>query len=472
MRRWDAVVVGSGPNGLSAALTLARAGKSVRVVEAADSWGGGIRSAALTRPGYVHDVCSAVHPLAALSPAFRSFELHAFGLAWIEPPLALAHPLDDGRAAVLARDVSVTAASLGADAQAWRSLFVPLVGQAAQLLDDALAPLHWPAHPLLLARFGRLALRSAASLASRFREPRARALIAGLAGHSFLALDEPASAAVALVLTLAAHVVGWPFPQRGAGALGDALVSALRAHGGEVVTGTRVDSVDDLPPSRTLLLDVGPREAARIAGQHLPKGNVRRLRGVPLGPGVFKVDWALDGPVPWRAEACRRAGTVHVGGTFEEIAAAEQAVARGEVPERPFVLVAQPSLFDGTRAPPGGHTLWGYCHVPNGSEADMTEAIEAQIERFAPGFLRRIVARATKSAVEMERYNASYTGGDISGGRPDWRHLVSRPWLKAFPYATGTRGTYLCSSATPPGPGVHGLCGFYAARAALRFLGA
>ena len=468
----DAVVVGSGPNGLAAAIVLARAGLSVLVLEAAATAGGGARTAELTLPGFRHDVCSAIHPLALGSPLLRTLELKRHGLEWIEPPAALAHPFDDGSAVLLERSVKATARQLGADADAYRALMAPLVERAGDLLGDVLGPPRLPSHPLLLARFAALGIQSARGLARRrFTGERAHGLLAGLAAHSQLPLTSSPSAAFALLLGLLGHHVGWPLPRRGAQSLTDALVSCLRSLGGEIECRRRVDSLDELPPARTVLLDVTPRELDRLAGDRLPSAYRRALGRFRHGPGAFKLDLALAGPLPWRASACNRAATVHLGGTPAEIEASEAAVAAGRVPERPFVLLAQQSLFDPSRAPAGRHTVWAYCHVPNGSAVDMSGRIEAQIERFAPGFRDLALARRTHSPQELERYNPNYVGGDIGGGLNDLRQLVARPVARLVPYETPLPGVYLCSSSTPPGGGVHGMCGSWAARAALRRLG-
>ncbi len=467
---YDAVVVGAGPNGLAAAITLARAGWSVLVFEAGKTVGGGARSAMLTLPEFVHDVCSAIHPLAMASPFFRSLPLADYGLEWIQPSAPLAHPLDDGTVVMLERPVAATAEALGIDAIAYRQLIAPLVACWDELTADLLGPLPLPPrHPLTLARFGLRAIRSAQGLIqSWFRGEHARALFAGMAGHSMLPLDRPLSAAFGLVLGAAGHAMGWPLPRGGAQKIADSLASYLHLLGGEIVTGSPVASIDELPPARAVLFDVTPRQLLHIAGRRLPAGYRRLLKRYRYGPGVFKIDWALDSPIPWTAEGCRRAGTVHLGATFEEIAASEQAVWQGEHPERPFVLLAQPSLFDPTRAPAGKHTAWAYCHVPHGSPVDMTERIEAQVERFAPGFRDCILARHTMSPAELEAYNPNYIGGDINGGVQDlWQHFA-RPAPRLVPYRTPARGIYICSSSTPPGGGVHGMCGYHAARAVLR----
>lgn len=464
----DAVVVGAGPNGLAAAITLARTGRSVRVLEAGLTPGGGARSAGLTLPGFVHDVCSAIHPLAAASPFFRQLPLEAHGLEWVHPIAPLAHPLDDGTAALLDRSLEATAQGLGPDAERYARWTSPMV----RAFDDVMAqlgdPLHLPRRPLRLARFGLRAVRPARSLAVRaFQGPLAHALFAGCAAHSFSALEKPFTSAFGLLLLASGHAVGWPFPRGGTQKLVDALVGYLRALGGEVVTGQRVYNVDELPRSRAVLLDVTPRQLVELAGHRLPRGYVEKLQRFRYGPGVFKVDWALSGPIPWRAGACARAGTVHLGGTLEEISASEAAVSRGEVPERPYVLLAQHTLFDASRAPPGQHTGWAYCHVPHGCAEDMTERIEAQVERHAPGFRERILARHTRSPAQYEAYNPNFIGGDISGGSLEGLQLFARPVARLVPYATPDPRLYLCSASTPPGPGVHGLCGFLAARALL-----
>lgn len=466
--RWDAVVVGSGPNGLAAAVTLAREGYAVLVIEAEAEVGGGARSEELTRPGFLHDVCSAVHPLAAASPFFRSLPLDRHGLEWIHPPAPLAHPLKDRPAAVLERSVPATAATLGADGPAYADLMGPLVERWEEIAPLVLGPLRPPRHPLAALRFARLALRSAAGLAgARFVEPAAPALLAGNAAHSTLRLDRPLTAGVAILLGLLGHVVGWPVPRGGAGRITGALASHLTALGGEIRTGWRVESLADLPPARAVLLDVTPRQLLAIAGRALPAPYRRRLAAWRYGPAAFKVDWALDGPVPWTDPACARAGTVHLGGTLEEIAAAEAAVWRGEHPERPFVLLAQPSRFDSSRAPPGRHVVWAYTHVPPGSGVDVADRVEATVERFAPGFRDRVLARSVLGPRDLERHDANLVGGSIGGGIQDIGQTLARPVARPDPWVVPAPGLYLCSSSTPPGGGVHGLCGWYAARTAL-----
>ena len=468
---YDAVIVGAGPNGLSAGITLARAGKSVLLLEAKETIGGGTRSAELTLPGFVHDICSALHPLGVASPFFRDLPLAQYGLEWIFPPVCLAHPLDDGSAVLVHGTVEETAASLGPDAAAYRRLMGPLVTGWQGLLHDLLGPLRIPRHPLLMARFGLTGLLPAVTLARRaFRGERARAVLAGMASHAMMPLSRPATAAFGLVLAVVAHAIGWPMARGGSQRIADALGAHLRSLGGEIITSHPVQSKADLPDAQAILLDTSPCQLVQIAGEELPVGYRQALSRYRYGPGVFKADYALDGPIPWRAEECLRAGTVHVGGTMEEIAAAEAAPWRGEHPERPFVLVAQQSLFDPTRAPAGKHTVWAYCHVPHGSAEDMTDRLEAQLERFAPGFQDRILARRTLTAADMEAYNPNYVGGDINAGVQDLRQLFTRPVARLDPYTTPVQGLYLCSSSTPPGGGVHGLCGCYAARAALRRL--
>ena len=465
----DAAIVGSGPNGLSAAIALARAGLRVRVHEAEPTIGGGARSVALTLPGFVHDRCSAIHPLAVASPFFRSLPLAAHGLEWIQPPVPFAHPLDDGTAVALHRSVDETADALGGDGPAYRRLVGPFVGPFDKLVGEILRPaLHLPRHPLLVARFGALAVAPMTLLARLFRTERAPALLAGGAAHSFLPLSAPFTGAFALVFAVSGHAVGWPLPRGGSQAIADALAAYLRSLGGEIATGERIEGLAQLGPARAYLFDTAPEALARIAGPRLPDGYRRALGRYRPGPGVFKIDYALSAPVPWRAPVCRRAGTVHLGGSLAEIAASERVVARGRHPERPFVLVAQQSLFDPTRAPAGQHTLWAYCHVPNGSIVDMTGPIEAQLERFAPGFREVVLARHVLRPSDLEARNANDVGGDISAGAHDGLQLIARPVWSTDPYATPARELYLCSAATPPGGGVHGMCGANAARSALR----
>ena len=468
MANYDAVVVGAGPNGLAAAITLARAGRSVLVIEAKATIGGGARTCELTLPGFRHDICSAIHPLGLGSPFMRTLPWEQLGVEWIQPDIPLAHPLDDGTAVGLYRSPAETAGSIGRDGPAWRKLLEPLAANWDQLGPILLGPNPISHRVGLLARFG-LPGMAPANLLPRlvFREERARGLFAGLAAHSFLDFDQPFSSAFGLTLGLLAHAVGWPLPKGGSQSIVDGMAHYLQSLGGDIVCGWEVETLDELPKSNAVLLDVTPRQLLKLAGEKLPAGYRRKLEGYRYGPGVFKIDYALSEPVPWRAVECRRAGTVHVGGTLGEIAASERAANRGQLSERPFVLVAQQSLFDPTRAPAGQHTLWAYCHAPHGSTADRTEAMEQQIERFAPGFRETILARAVRTSAGFERYNPNYVGGDINGGVQDIRQLWTRPVAAWPPYRTPLPGVFLCSSSTPPGGGVHGMCGFHAARAAL-----
>ena len=473
MRTPDAIVVGAGPNGLAAAVTLARAGLTVDVLEGAAEPGGGCRTQELTLPGFRHDVCSAVHPLAAASPFFLGTGLAARGLRLLYPKIAFAHPLDGGRAAAVSGSVAETAAWLGADQARYRRLMDPLVRDADAIVPEVLAPLRsMPSRPVPMARFGLPALLPASALAAAFRTDEARGLLAGVAGHSMLPLSRALSGGYGLLLTLLAHSAGWPVAEGGSAAIAAALISELAERGGTVTAGRPVTSLDELPEARAVLLDVSPRQLAAMTAGALPARYARSLRRYRYGPGVCKVDWALDGPVPWQARACRQAGTVHLGGTFEEIAASESEVAAGRHPDRPYCLVAQPGVVDPARAPAGKHTLWAYCHVPAGSPADMAGRIEAQVERFAPGFGDLILARSVRTAADMERHDPNYVGGDINCGAGTLRQTVFRPAVRWNPYRTPLPGVYLCSSATPPGGGVHGMCGAGAAAAALADLAA
>jgi phytoene dehydrogenase-like protein len=464
-----ACVIGSGPNGLAAALVLAQAGLGVDVYEAEAEPGGAVRTLPLTMPGFLHDFGSAVFPLAAGSPFLSTLPLGNYGLEWVHGDAPLAHPLDDGTAVVLERNLDDAERALGADGQAWRRLVEPLAGHWMEFAEDSLGPLvqilH---HPLRMARFGLRAIESAQSLAgSHLRTVRARALFAGLAGHSFLSLAQPFSAAIALVLGAAAHAEGWPIPRGGAGALTGALVGYLNSLGGTIENGRRIDAAGFRElESAIILCDTGPRQLLAMAGERFAPGYRRRLERFEYGPGAFKVDYALSEPVPWHAAECRRAITVHLGGTFEEIATAEEEVAQGRIAERPFVLAAQPTLFDDSRAPRGRHVLWAYCHVPNGSGVDMVDRIEAQIERFAPGFRECVLERHVSPPATLEAMDANLVGGDIVGGAISARQLLFRPTLSG--YSTGAPGIYLCSASTPPGGGVHGMCGYHAAKLALR----
>lgn len=465
----DAVVVGSGPNGLAAAICLARTGLRVSVFELG-KLGGGTRTEELTLPGFLHDVCSAIHPLAAASPFLSTLPLKDHGLELIHPDAPLAHPLPDGSAMMLERSVEATAEGLGSDAAAYRRLMGTLARQWPRLGPDILAPLHLPRHPLAFALFGLKALLPADLLARlAFATEGARALFSGMAAHSFLPLDRLLSAAFGLMLGTLGHTGGWPVAKGGSKAITAAMASYLKSLGGEILLDTQIRSLDDLPPVQIAMLDVTPRQLLHLAAGRLPARYRRILEAYRYGPGIFKVDWALSEPIPWKAVECLRAATVHVGGTAAEMARGESQVWQGIPPEHPFVLVAQPTLFDPSRAPQGKHVGWAYCHVPNGSTFDMTERIEAQMERFAPGFRDTILARHTRGCADYERYNPNLVGGDINGGVQDIRQFLARPKLFS-PYRTPLRGVYLCSSSTPPGGGVHGMCGFHAATAALRDL--
>ncbi len=466
---YDAVIVGSGPNGLVAAVTLAGEGLRVLVVEAAPKPGGGTRSAELTLPGVVHDVCSAIHPLGIGSPALRSLPLGEHGLEWVHPEVPLAHVMDGGRVALLHRSIDETAAGLGVDATSYRRLFEPLVRSGFHLTDGLLSPLQLPPrHPFALARFGAVGILPASRLVRRFDTEEAAGLFAGLAGHSILSLNAPATAGYGLMLGILGHLVGWPMARGGSQSIADALVGLLEARGGTIECDRRVESLSELPSSDAVLLDVTPRQVIEIAGDRLPARYRRTLERFRYGPGVFKVDWALDGPIPWANPDAALAATVHLGGSFTEIAAAEDAVQKGHHPDRPFVLLAQQSLFDATRVPDGTHTAWAYCHVPNGSTVNMTSRIEDQIERFAPGFRDRVLARHELTPAGMEDHDANYIGGDINGGVADLRQFIARPSFGLHPWRTPVDGLYLCSSSTPPGGGVHGMCGYHAANEVLR----
>lgn len=467
----EAFVIGAGPNGLTAAILLTQAGLRTTVLEAESVAGGGARSAELTLPAFVHDICSAVHPLALSSPAFSALPLASYGLEWVHPPIALAHPFDDGSATFLYRSIEKTSLGLGADGRAYSRVLGPFVDHWSDLAAEILQPLfHLPRHPLLLANFGLQALSPASLAARRFLQTSAgRAFFAGIAAHSVLPLDAPGSAAFGWILAAAGHAVGWPMPRGGSQQIANALVACLESLGGRVITNTRVRSLSEFPDDALILGDVTPRQFLAIAGARLAAAYRNRLQRYRYGPGVFKIDWALAQPVPWKAPDCTHAGTLHLGGSLEEIAVSEKAASAGWIAERPFVLFVQPSLFDHSRAPGGQHTAWAYCHVPNGSPVDMTSRIEAQVERFAPGFTRTILARHTFSPAEMEQHNANLIGGDISGGANDLSQLAFRPTRSL--YRTPLKNVYLCSASTPPGGGVHGMCGYNAARMALRDAG-
>ena len=465
----DAVVIGSGPNGLSAAITLAQAGREVVVYEAQDVIGGGVKSAELTLPGFVHDVCSAVHPLGVASPFFQTLPLEKHGLQWIQPPAPLAHPMDDGPAVMLHRTLETTAAGLGKDEKAWRKLFKSSLAAWPALKRDLLGPLRFPSKPFAMAEFGLEAIRPAASLARGcFKTEQARALFGGIAAHSVLPLTWTTSSAIGLVLALAGQSDGWPFPRGGSQAIARALAAHLESLGGRIVTSTPISFLAQMPPSRVILLDLTPRQVIKVAGERLSPQYRAKLAKYRYGPGVFKIDWALKAPIPWKSPECATAATVHLGGTLDEMIISEKACWEGAYAEKPYVLLTQPSLFDATRAPAGQHTAWAYCHVPNGSDHDYTEAIERQVERFAPGFRDVILARNVLNPAALEDGNANLVGGDIGGGAVMLSQLFMRPTRQL--YATSDPAIYICSSSTPPGGGVHGMCGFHAAQAALKFL--
>jgi phytoene dehydrogenase-like protein len=466
----DAVIVGSGPNGLAAALTLARAGLAVNVCEGAETPGGGCRTEELTLPGFRHDVCSTVHPLLAASPFFKQTQLE--GVTLKTPEVAFAHPLDGGRAATVTASVTQTAAALGADERAYRRLFDAPVRDASKIVRGVLAPLIAPpAHPLAMARFGLRGLWPVGLLARRFETEQARALLAGLGAHSMQPLDAPGTGAFALLLGVLAHAVGWPVVEGGSSRVADALAREIEAAGGQIHTGRFIETLEELPRAKVKLLDVTPRQLLGLAGGGLPARYAKAMGRFRYGPGIFKLDWALRGPVPWQAQACRATPTLHIGGSFEEIAHSEAEVAAGRHTERPFCIAVQPCVLDPTRAPQGHHLFYAYCHVPAGSTVDMSERIEAQIERFAPGFRELVLARSSVTALDTERHNPNYVGGDINSGAATLRQTVFRPTVSLHPYRTPLPGVYLCSSSTPPGGGVHGMCGVGAAKAALAELG-
>lgn len=466
---YDAVVVGAGPNGLAAAILLAQHNLSVLVVEEKETIGGGCRSEELTLPGFIHDVCSSIHPLAIGSPFFRKLPLEKHGLEWIHPAVPLAHPFDDGTCTLLYRSLEETFQNLKEDSTAYKELFGPFVDNWQKLENTLLGPLRIPSHPLLALKFGIKAIRSAESLAKRkFSNPKTQGLFAGLAAHSILPLDQTVTAAVGLLLGISGHVFGWPMPRGGAQSITDALGSFFTELGGQIQTSSPVNSLKDLPDSKVILFDLTPKQILSIAGEELSPIYKNQLSHYRYGPGVFKMDWALSQPIPWKATDCLKAGTVHLGGEFDQIAAGEKAVWKGRHPEKPYVLLAQHTLFDSTRSPEGKHTAWAYCHVPSGSEKDMTQEIENQIERFAPGFRDCVLEKSTKNTREMHRYNANYIGGDIIGGVQDLWQIFTRPTMKLEPYATSNPRLFICSSSTPPGGGVHGMCGYHAARVALK----
>lgn len=466
---YDAIIVGAGPNGLAAAIMMAQAGLSTLLVDGNQKAGGGMRSSELTLPGFTHDLCSAVHPLGMSSPFFSTLGLERHGLSWIDSPIPVAHVLEDGRAAVLERSLDATSEQFGADGRAYKRLMQPFVAQFDPLIRMILGPLRWPSSPLLFARFGLTAIRSLCGLArAHFKGEGPSALLAGIAAHAMIPLDRLVTSSFALVLATAGHAVGWPIARGGSQAIADALVAHYLSLGGELVLGQHVTHLSQLPSARAYLLDVAPKQLLRIAHDRLSSRYKSRLQHFRYGPGVFKVDWALRGPIPWKDERCRRAVTVHLSGNMARIAESEAAANAGRLAERPFVLLGQPSIVDETRAPPGQGTVWAYCHVPHGAQVDALAHIEAQVERVAPGFKELILARSTRNAVEMEQHNPNFIGGDINGGISDLTQLFFRPMLKLDPYATSAPDLFLCSSSTPPGGGVHGMCGYWAARSALK----
>lgn len=470
MTDYDAIIVGAGPNGLAAAVTLARQGCKVLLQEAKTTIGGGARSAELTEPGFIHDVCSAIHPLGVGSPFFKELPLHEFGLEWVYPDAEFAHPLDDAPAVIVERNVNATAATLGRDAAMYRRIYGTYVRKADKIVEDFLGPLPFPPkNPIALVQFGLGALPPANLFAGAlFREEAAKAVFAGAAAHSIMPLERPATAAYGLILSVMAHAVGWPMAKGGSQHIADALAAYLRSLGGEIVTNAPVTSLDALPPAKAILMDITPRQFLQIAGDSLPPFYKWRMSNYRYGAGVFKVDYALSEPIPWKDPNVARAATVHLGGTFAEIAASERTMVRGEHAEKPYVLLAQQTLFDNTRAPQGKHTAWAYCHVPGGSTKDMSAIIDAQIERFAPGFRDVVIKRHTYNTEQYQAYNSNYIGGDINGGVMDLGQLFNRPVARLNPYTTPLKNVYLCSASTPPGGGVHGMCGYWAAQAALK----
>ncbi len=465
---YDAVVVGSGPNGLAAAILLQQHGQSVLLLEGKDTIGGGLRTADLTLPGFHHDVCSAIHPMAAGSPYLQTLHLDQFGLEYIYPEIDAAHPFDNGTAAVLKHSITDTAELLGQDAPAYLNLLQPVVKAWPGLAADVLGPLHIPKHPVDMARFGLKALLPATTLAKLFKTPEAKGLLAGMAAHSIQPLTNAATSAIALVLMANGHIKGWPLPKGGSQQIANALAKYFVTIGGKIETGTYINSLSQLPSARAVLFDTTPKQLLSIAGQSLSAIYQWQLKRYRYGMGVFKIDWALIEPIPFTASECRKAGTIHLGNTLEEIKANEYQTSIGVHPNKPFVLLTQPSVFDRTRAPEGKHTAWAYCHVPNGSKVDMTRFIENQVERFAPGFKDTILDSATMNTTQLQSYNPNYIGGDINGGIIDLGQLFTRPALRWSPYQTSAKGLYLCSSSTPPGGGVHGMCGYNAAKRALK----
>jgi phytoene dehydrogenase-like protein len=465
---FDAVVVGSGPNGLAAAIVLQQQGLSVLLLEGKDKIGGGLCTEELTVPGYLHDVCSAVHPMAAASPFFSSLPLQQFGLEYIYPEFAAAHPFDDGTTAILQRSIEKTAMSLRGDKDAYLKLIQPLVNTWPKIAADVLGPLHFPKYPLDMARFGLNALTSATYLAKTFKTPEAKALFAGMAAHSIQPLSNTATSAIALVLMANGHLKGWPIPKGGSKNIANALASYFQTIGGKIQTNTYITSLGQLPSAKAVLFDVTPKQLLTTAGHQFSNIYKWQLERYRYGMGIFKVDWALDDAIPFTAKNAGQASTIHIGGTFDEIVDSEQTTNDGIHPDKPFVLLTQPTAFDHTRAPKGKHVAWAYCHVPNGSIKNMTDNIERQIERFAPGFRERIIGRHTINTQQLEKYNPNYIGGDINGGIINLAQLFTRPALRRSFYRTSAKGLYICSSSTPPGGGVHGMCGYHAGKRALK----
>jgi phytoene dehydrogenase-like protein len=467
-KSYDAIVIGAGPNGLSAAIQLARHGLSVCIFESNKQIGGGARSEQLTLPNFIHDVCSAVHPMGCVSPFFNTLPLREHGLEWIESPLALAHPFDDEPAAFLSKSIQQTAENLERDKQSYLDLIGPFVNNTETLLTEILKPLRIPKHPFLMARFGLAAMRSASDLAnSKFKTPRGKAIFSGCAAHSMVALNKIATASFGISLAIVAHLVGWPIIKGGSQKVIDCLQKYFTSLGGEIETGRKIESIKSLPAARAILMALTPKQVATVAGYQLPQKFRDRLLKYRYGPGIFKIDWALDGPIPWKDPACSRSATLHLGSTFDEILQSESDAWNGKISSKPFVILAQPSLFDSTRAPAGKHTGWAYCHVPHGSDLDMIEAIENQVERFAPGFKDLILARHTFNSTQLHQHNENIIGGDIGGGANNFMQFIARPVFKWDPYSTPNSRIFICSSSTPPGGGVHGMCGYNAANSVL-----
>jgi phytoene dehydrogenase-like protein len=465
---YDALVIGSGPNGLAAGIRLCLEGLSVKIIEAADTVGGGMRTKQLMHDGFYHDICSAIHPMAVASPFFKRLPLHEHGLEWIHPDHPAAHPLDDSSAGIMFNDLAQTAFHLQQDEDTYKKIVEPIANEWDGLVKDILGPFHIPSNPIRLASFGLKGLQPASLFQKRFKTEKAKALFAGMAAHSILPLDNLATTAIGLVFFGTGHTHGWPLPKGGSQAIADALKNYFVSLGGEVETGREVKSINEIGEAKAVLFDLTPKQVLQIAGERFPRSFIRKLEKFRMGSGAFKIDYILKEPVPWRDTQCRRAGTVHIGGTFDEIADSEKIVAEGGHPAKPFVLVAQQSLFDDTRTPDSRHTLWAYCHVPNGSEIDMTRAVENQIERFAPGFKDTVEERHLMNTADLQSYNANYIGGDINGGKQDISQLFTRPAGLFDPYSTPAKGIYFCSSSTPPGGGVHGMCGYHAANSALK----